>query len=170
MLFRSMAGIRVAPNYNGVATTIVRDLMWNAARRGICIGNYNRAVWAELTATLPTAFPVEYNSARPAAAGDACARRRIAACVCVLTASSPPNMLRTAAHAATIPSACRARRRLAPQPQQPARRRGQPDVCQHGAIRAREPGPVRPGAEPVTVPQPLSVTFPVAFPVAFSVA
>ena len=58
-----MAGIRVAPNYNGVSTVVVRDAMWNAARRGICIGNYNRVVWAELTATLPAAFPVVYNSA-----------------------------------------------------------------------------------------------------------
>ena len=41
----------------------LRDAMWNAARRGICIGNYNREVWAQLTATLPAAFPVVYNSA-----------------------------------------------------------------------------------------------------------
>ncbi len=58
----TMAGITMIPNYLGVSNTVVRDLMWTAARRGICIGNYNTAVWADVAATVPLAAPVLYNS------------------------------------------------------------------------------------------------------------
>ena len=58
-----MAGIRVATSYNGVSSIVVRDVLWNAARSGICSGGYDRTVWAQLTATLPAAFPVVYTSA-----------------------------------------------------------------------------------------------------------
>ena len=58
----TMAGITMIPNYLGVSNTVVRDLMWNAARRGVCIGNYNTAVWADVAARVPSVTPVLYNS------------------------------------------------------------------------------------------------------------
>lgn len=58
----NMAGFIMTPNYLGVSNTVVRDLMFNAARRGICIGNYNTAIWADVAATVPSLAPVLYNS------------------------------------------------------------------------------------------------------------
>ncbi len=59
----TMAGITMIPNYLGVSNTVVRDLMWTAARLGICTGNYNTAIWASVAAAIPNATPVLYNSA-----------------------------------------------------------------------------------------------------------
>ena len=58
----TMAGITLIPNYNGVSNVVVRDALWNAARRGVCIGNYNTAVWSNVASFVPAVTPVLFNS------------------------------------------------------------------------------------------------------------
>jgi hypothetical protein len=57
-----MAGINIQPNYYGVGNTVVRRTLFDAARRSICTGGYDTAIWTSLSQVL-SPYKVLYNSA-----------------------------------------------------------------------------------------------------------
>jgi hypothetical protein len=57
-----MAGINIQPNYYGVDNTAVRRKLFDAARRSICTGGYDTAIWTSMSQVL-SPYKVLYNSA-----------------------------------------------------------------------------------------------------------
>ena len=56
----ALSAIKLIVYYKGVSNTVVRDLMVQAARRGICRGNYSTSIWPRVTARVPANSPVLY--------------------------------------------------------------------------------------------------------------